>query len=292
MTTTHPGLPDAVPMFKHVVVGIREDEAGLDAIALARELLAPDGTLTLLHVQVVAMKPSDSGVVRDRAKRRQALDRLTALAHGLELDAEVSCVQALSARRGLHQFASDCGADLLVVSTSRRDELGRDIIGDDAAEALENAPCAVAIAPSGYSSRNGGLTRVGVAYDGSAESERALSAGRTLASEHAAELSAFEAVGTPAHIRDSWDIEDEINEYLEATRRRVAALGDVEAEASFGEPVEEIATYEESVDLLVIGSHNYRPIDRVFRKSVAQRLADAASSPVLVLSSASHVSRI
>jgi len=37
-------------MFKQIVVGVDEHAGGRDAIALARELLAPDGELTLAHV--------------------------------------------------------------------------------------------------------------------------------------------------------------------------------------------------------------------------------------------------
>jgi nucleotide-binding universal stress UspA family protein len=49
-------------MFSSVVVGVKELEAGRDALRLAQALTSATGTLTLAHVQVVAPKPApDSG---------------------------------------------------------------------------------------------------------------------------------------------------------------------------------------------------------------------------------------
>jgi nucleotide-binding universal stress UspA family protein len=276
-------------MFENVVVGIRDDGAAArDAIALSRELVSRQGELTLLHVYVVASKPApDSGAVGDAAKRRHALERLTALAAELELDAQVACVEARSVRRGLHEFALRQQADLLVVGASHYDEVARDLIADDRRVVLEDAPCAVAVTPVGYSARAGELRRIGVAYDGSRQSERALSLARRLAAERHAELSAFEAVRA-SPTRDPWNTAAEFAEPVTRARRRIAALGGLEADAGFGDPVEELTRYGRSVDLLVIGSHSYRPIDRLVEMSTSQRLADEAPSPLLVLPSATR----
>ena len=44
------------------------------------------------------------------------------------------------------------------------------------------------------------MGEVGVGYDGSPESDRALELGRLVAAEHHAKLSAFQAVSTPAYL--------------------------------------------------------------------------------------------
>ena len=54
-------------------------------------------------------------------------------------------------------------------------------MGDDARAALNGAPCAIAIAPRGYSPPTGGLAVLGVGYDGSVDSEQ-LAVARELAS--------------------------------------------------------------------------------------------------------------
>jgi hypothetical protein len=61
-------------MYENVLVGVRDHESGLDAIALARELVSPGGVVTLLSVQVVARQPSaSSGRVRQLAEQRREL---------------------------------------------------------------------------------------------------------------------------------------------------------------------------------------------------------------------------
>ena len=107
-----------------------------------------------------------------------------------------------------------------------------------------------------------------------------------LAAERRAELSAFEAVPVPVYPREPWNVNGEVEEHVEAARRRVAALGHLEAEAGFGDPAHELARYGQSVDLLVIGGHDYRPIDHLLEQSTAQRLADEVSTPLLVLPAA------
>ncbi len=273
-------------MFENVVAGVLtgmlDDQVGRDVIALAQELVAPGGRLTLVHVHLVTPKPApDSGAGADAAHCRQALERLTALADELPVHAEVRCVETRSARRGLHEFASVHQADLLVVGASRGDENDRTLVGDDTRKVLEDAPCAVAVAPAGYSTRAAGIKKIGIAFDGSAESERALELGRRLAAERLAELSAIEVVQTPLH--DPANVRGEIEEDVEAARQRLAAVADVDPHAAYGDSVEELARYGDAVDLLVIGSHKYRPIDRLAESTTSQRLADEASSPLLVL---------
>jgi nucleotide-binding universal stress UspA family protein len=271
-------------MFKTIVVGVRDVEAGRDAVALAARLRAPEDAVALLHVQVVTGRPApDSGAVVGAAKRLTALDRLTQLADEFAIGAEVACTEARSVRHGLHEFARRQNADLLVVRASHLDELGRDFIGDDTKDLLDDAPCTVAVAPAGYLARARPIARIGVAYDGSAGSSQALALARTLAAERGAELSAFEAVSAPAYAHDPADIAGEWGQPAAAARQRLAALGGLEPDARTGDAVDELARYERSVDLLVIGAHTYGPIDHLLRASVSQQLADDPAAPLLVL---------
>jgi nucleotide-binding universal stress UspA family protein len=194
------------------------------------------------------------------------------------------CGEARSVRQGLHDLARTRQADVLVIGASRQDGLDRDLVGGDTRELLEDAPCAIAVAPVGYSDRRAALGIIGVAYDGSAESARALVVGRRLAADHHARLSAFHAVRTPLYAHHPWNVEGGVEKQVEEARERIEALGGVEAHAAQGDAGEALARYAQSVDLLVVGSHRYRPIARLLEQSTAQRLADEASSPLLVLS--------
>jgi nucleotide-binding universal stress UspA family protein len=287
MTTHHPAAPHTASMFEEVVVGVGADVTGRDAVALGKQLVSAQGRLTLLHVHVVAPKPApDSGAVGDAAKRRAALERLTVLAAEFAVDAQVTCVEARSVRRGLHGFASSRHADLLVIGTSTPDDTAAVPLDDHTREVLDNAPCAVAVAPCGYADETVAIDRIGVAYDGSAGSEKALALGKRLAAERQVELSAFEAVRPPLYVHDPWDVERETEEQVEEARQRIGALTGVRPQAGSGDAAEALARYSDSVDLLVIGAHHYRPIDHVLDGSTSQRLTGRVSAPLLVLPSA------
>src|SRR5690242_8372680 len=67
-------------------------------------------------------------------------------------------------------------------------------MGDDSRGVLDGSPCAIAVAPKGYGLAHHRLQHLGVGYDGSAESERALTAARELAATHAGTVKAFRVV--------------------------------------------------------------------------------------------------
>lgn len=247
-------------MLEHVVVGIgREDASDGDAIALAKQLVSPSGRLTLVHVIVVTGgAPVDSSST------------------AVTLTAQVSRVEAQSVSSGLHRFAAEHGADLLVVGASRSDGASRAFPGDRTAEVLQDAPCAVAVAPDGYADRAAGIHRIGVAHDGPPDAARVLTLARSLAAERRAELSAF----APAGARDRWDVMVEPDHHVEEVRRQLAALLGIAAPAELDDPVGALDGDGGSVDLLVIGSPEDPAIARLLQwPSDAQ-----ACAPVLVVS--------
>jgi nucleotide-binding universal stress UspA family protein len=275
-------------MFDNVIVGVDGHEAGRDALALATRLTSTQGEITLAHVQAVMPKPEpDSGTYSLAVDRLPAWQRLLSLRDESERAARVLCVEAGSVVIGLHELAARHGGDLLVIGASRRDDYERTFLGDETRALLENAPCPVAVAPIGYATHPPLMQRIGAAYDGSPESERALALARLLAQELAGELAAFEAVREPLEVQDAWDPQAEIDAGVAEARGRIAALGDVEAHAATSEDDEHVpdvlARYGASVDLLVVGSHTYRPSDHLVSGSTAQRLAGSAPCPILVL---------
>jgi nucleotide-binding universal stress UspA family protein len=273
-------------MFKNVIAGVDERQGGRDAIALAKGLLAEDGEFTLSYVHLGDATPvrGSSGAF-EATERQRALELLETARAESQVEARLLCTGSPSVGRGLHELAERQHADLLVVGSTSRGLIGRVLIGDDTRDALNGAPCAVAIAPSGYSARPAALSEIGVGYDGSPESEHALAVARKLAAEHGARVSAFEAVSLPAYLfgGGAAPVEESINGFVEQARERIAALGDVEPHAAYGAAAEELALYGASVDLLVLGSRSYGPIGRLVHGSVSQQLARTARCPLLVL---------
>jgi nucleotide-binding universal stress UspA family protein len=272
-------------MFDNVIVGVDGPEGGRDALWLAQQLASGHSKLTLAHVEVVTPKPAPtSGAISQAEKDLHAMQRLTLLRDEAHVDARLLCVEAGSVVAGLHELVARHQGDVLVLGASRRDDYERTFVGDDVRAVLESAPCPVAIAPRGHASRAPALRKIGAAYDGSAESERALALARVLARERGAELSAFQAVPEPGYVHSLVNPQPEIEAGLADARTRIAELGDVEAHAaSNDDAAEALARYGASVDLLVLGSHRYQPIDHLLSGSTAQRLADDAPCPLLVL---------
>lgn len=273
-------------MFKNVIVGVDGQEGGRDAVTLARLLCAGNGTVTLAYVYHRGAhiwrgsSPPDEAAEGDRA--RELLDKEL---EQTGVEAQLRWEGSPSVGRGLHELAEGIGADLLVIGSSRRGLLGRVLIGDDTRAALNGAPCAVAIAPTGFAQHPVVMREIGVGYDGSPEAEHALGVARRLASAHKTKLSAFEAMFLPARLYAAPPYPDDatIEEMVDAARERIAGLDGVEAHAAYGQPAEELALYSASLDLLVIGSRGYGPIGRLVHGSTALELARLARCPLLVL---------
>jgi nucleotide-binding universal stress UspA family protein len=277
-------------MFKNVLVGVDEGQGGRDAIALAEVLLAPGGDLTLAHVFIEQFLGSrvwsDPEVAPRREHARDLLERAVAEAG---VRAHIRWHAATSVGRGLHEMAEAIEADLLVIGSTRHGLLGRVRLADDTRAALNGAPCAIAVAPGGYSSERHSLTReIGVGYDGSPASEQALALARTLADESEAKLSAFHAVATPSYVFHGRTAVDGtlIKDLVDEARRQIAEHDGVEAHAAYGDPAEELTLYSASLDLLVLGSRNYGPLGRLVHGNTTHRLAHTARCPLLILTRA------
>jgi nucleotide-binding universal stress UspA family protein len=282
-------------MFRNVIAGVSDDPAARDAIALATDLMDSSGRLALAHVAHGDPRHSfASGRTAQAAQRLLSLQLIEDVAAHADVTATPLTSVARSVGRGLHELAEREHCDLLVVGSSNRAFLDRVVIGDDTREALNGAPCAVAIAPSGYARHAAQLREIGVAYDGSPESEHGLATARALASALDARVSAFEAVNLPAGTLGAYGPEfgDAIDAIVRTARERIQALGDIEAHAAYGPVIEELALYSASVDLLVVGSRGYGPLGRLMHGSTSTGLARSARCALLVLPRGSHTAAV
>jgi nucleotide-binding universal stress UspA family protein len=273
-------------MFDSVVVGVDDYEAGRDAVELAKQLRSTDGDMLLVFVEVVMRPPApDTDPQWQLDDRRRALERLASVRDDVHAEAQLLTIQAGSVDRGLHEAVRRHG-DLLVIGASRRDGFERVFVGDATRQVLQDAPCAVAVAPYGYAARQASLGTIGVGYDGSPASEQALTVASALARESGAELSAFEAVAEPLQASDpisgGWALEAR----LEKAQKQLGELRGVRPHVAAGDAAEALGRYAASVDLLVVGPHQYRPTDRFSGGSTSQRLADTVACPLLVLAPA------
>ncbi len=274
-------------MFEKVIVGVDGRSSGRDAIALASRLVSPQGGLVLANVHAGELTPvgavTPGRAIEEREASHALLERERAEA---EVAAELVSFLATSPGRGLHDLAEERGGDLLVVGSCSRGVVGRAMLGDDTRAALNGAPCAVAVAARGYAEHPLPLARVGVGYDGSPESEVALAAARSVAAQHRAKLVALEVVSVPTYSFTGLTppaLGDVIDALLADAKQRVGALEDVEGRAVYGLAGEELASFGDDVDLLVVGSRNYGPLRRLVLGSTSDYLERHARCSLLVL---------
>lgn len=275
-------------MFKNVLVGVDGRPGGRDAVLLATRLLADDGHLTLVHVHGGAPRSPHTtipAVATDAGK--EALALLERERDATEAPtAELLPFCASSPGHGLHVLAEQRQADLIVVGSCSRSGIGRAMLGDDTRAALNGAPCAVAVAVHGYFEHPLPIATIGIGYDGSPESERALAAARSIAARNRALIRALHVVMLPSYTYAGIAapaVGETVDTMLEDARKEVESLEGVEGRAVYGLPGEELASFGEEVDLLVVGSRSYGPVKRLMLGSTSNHLQRHARCCLLVL---------
>jgi nucleotide-binding universal stress UspA family protein len=271
-------------MFRNVLIGIDGREGGRDALALARLLAASDAKPTLAHV---CAPDASRGVLAVSAAERAGARML--LEHERELagdDANLAVTGPRDVGHGLHELAEDCGADLIVVGSTRHGPAGRALVGDDCRAALDGAPCAVAVAPQGYSLAPHRLQQLGVGYDASPESELALSTACDLASAGAETITvlwvvSLEDVREEKPIPADWP--SATDDLVDRRTKQLAQLEGVRGVAAYDGPREALVRFGEDLDLLVLGSRRYGTIARMVHGSVSRYVVRHAACPVLVV---------
>jgi nucleotide-binding universal stress UspA family protein len=272
-------------MFTNIIVGVDGRRGGRDAIELARLLAAPDVRIALAHVYGTfsPVHAAEPRILR-RELAMQLLEReLERDAAGI--DATLVALGDTTVGSGLKQLAARTEADLLVVGSCHHGILGRVLLGDDARAAVTEAPCAVAIAPTGYEPPTH-LERIGVGYDGSCEANAALEIARSIANAQDGHV----LVRAVVSLRDIPSGEPIPNNWpkvavglMDDKQRALRRLGDIEADATYGQPGEQLAHYSEHLDLLLIESRDYAPIDSLLERSSSRYLAQHAHCPLMVV---------
>jgi len=149
-------------------------------------------------------------------------------------------------------------------------------------------------------------TRILVPLDGSGLAEQALRYAMTLAQGLPAELVLFRAVSIPPDVQEALDraglnpgpliehLETEADDYLTAIARFAQKTGlSVCHVVQYGPAADAIVDYVDQMDvpLIVMASHGYTGIKRWTHGSVAERVLQSASVPVLLVRAKEGVSK-
>jgi len=269
-------------MYANVIVGVDGKPGGRDASALASMLAAAGAFVSLVYVSTTG---PDAGVEAEFADEDVLA---SALAEELDLcggDAQLERVPALSVAAGLEQVAEHRNADLIIVGATHRHGLSRLLSPDHVTSVIHHTPCGVAVAPAGLAQNPRVLARIGVAYDGSPESEVALAYAGLLAAQRHSDL-ILRHVVEPHYYPSGWGMVavpvDDATIELQAARERLGNPDGLQLEHVCGTARDVLLDFSRSVDLLVCGSRRNGAMRRIAVGSTSEHLARHIKIPLLI----------
>lgn len=284
-----PADPGLVAM-NRVLVGFDERPASRDALALGKALCERTGAeLIVASVrpywpELIGPAEYERAVAEDEAWLGREATKV--------LDGQpfsISVIAGGHETSGLKEIAAAEDADVIVVGSTHRGRLGRVMPGSVGERVLNNAPCAVAVAPLGLADTGLRLEKIAVAYDGSREAAVALGLAIELAERAGASLLILGAVefnvevtGLGAQTLDKVEVA-RMQQHLERAREQAPASVAVETRILRGPPNHVISEAAEGSDLLVLGSRgHYSAPRRLFLGSVATEVTRSAPCATLI----------
>ena len=289
-----------MPAMQPVVVGYDGTAESRDALELAR-LLATALDAPVVAVSVLTAAPLEIDWRAflsdlDEQGRRLAAEAREGLAGVSGL--ETVTVPAPSPPRELDRLATERDACVVVLGSTRRGMLGRVLPGTVADRLVAGAPCPVAVAPRGFSSRDARLQSIGVGLDGGAESRNAVLEATRIAAVTGGRLTlvcVFDpcdpvqatevALGYPGLATPPGTTRERVDGLWTMARNVVRELSievPVAIEVVEGQPAAVLGELSDRFDLLVLGSRGHGPFGRVLAGSVSSAVLRGSSCPVLV----------
>ncbi len=274
---------EGLPAPRPVIAGYDGRDTSRDAIALA-DVLATARRDPLVAAYVSeALHPFGRN---DRRRQQDVMKRLHALRgvvdellphRGTDHSVGLRDVAAHSPSRGLHDLAAGEGARAIVLGSTHHGPVGRVAVGSTAARLLVEAPCHLAVAPTGF--HTGGqrsFERVAVAVDGCPDCQGALLEAMSLTSAVAGSLVAL-SVAPSSHTSEH--VLTGVDEMLERSGAR-----NIERRRLEGRPAAAIARAANDFDLLVLGCRAVGgPLGHPTLRSVSRELMHSSRVPVIVV---------
>jgi nucleotide-binding universal stress UspA family protein len=281
-----------------VVIAYEPGAAGRDALQLGRALAdLGGGSLLIAHAfEKLTREPATLDEQRWVREQIGEIDRTVRAAVGDGEEFQTVPLYTTRIQESLHELARNENATFIVAGPTQRGRIAKRIIGTTSEPIAHEAPCPVAIASAGLAD-GGDVTfgKVGVAFDGSAESDRALALAAALGWAAGATLHAIAIepvfpemgglTGEPAR--------------AELTSHVEAALGPPGAKLEWEVAVRQGAVFEalaaeardQILDLLVCGSRDLPPLERVLQHSVSRAMLHAEICPLAIVSREAAVER-
>jgi nucleotide-binding universal stress UspA family protein len=297
---------------KKVLIAVDLSPASDHAIAFARGMVAPGGSVRLVSVaenpRTLVPTGKLAGSALDSARAELLSDAKDALTiartafDGREVNVEALAIDLSRAGgdvvHALTEAAHDWPADLLVVGARQHHGLRRWVEGAVSTPLLKHAPCPVLVVPAGFTATKNDLPkRVLFAVDGSPHATAALHYGLRFAT-HETALRAVYVVDRAVRLSDFVPIDALEDAFVEEGTRALAAARPILANTSEHASATLVETERTSDDvahaivraaaawnaeLIVMGTHGRRGVSRWLLGSVAERVARLTQTPLLLV---------
>ena len=272
------GSENAETAIGHAITNADRFDATLHVLSVLESERTPDSLLT----------PRDVGSIhrelRARAERAVEAVATQAREHGIEVVTEIEEGRPAVTIR---EYVVEHAIDLVVMGTQGRTGFSRYALGSVAEAVLRRVNCSILTVHQG-TTEPVEYESLLIATDGSPASEPAIRDGVKLAHEYQARVEGIYVIDV-RHSRSAVYL-DALAQMGGKALRRVETESEtvdvpVESNLTRGVPRQEITRYaeEEGFDLLVIGTRRRRGLDRIVRRSVAERIVRRSSVPVLTV---------
>ncbi len=214
-------------------------------------------------------------VEKEEKRAREHLESIKARARKESIDCDIVVFHGDEPYRDIVSTASKNNVDLIVVGRHGRTGLLRLMMGSVAAKVVGHAPCNVlVVSPAAHVE----FRKILVSVDGSDFSKAALNEALSMAKRCGSGLVILSVASTDAESGAAAGIVKQSAE--RATQEGVA----VQSVTMTGKPYEAIveAARKNQADLIVVGSHGRRGMERLLMGSVTERVIGHTDSAVLV----------
>lgn len=230
----------------------------------------------------------DQGIIEILTQQgRRATEEISREARDRGLGTESSVVHGTPARK-IRQYADKHDVDVIAMGTRGRSGIARYMLGSVTETVLRKATQPVLTARGAIAERGVEYDRILLPTDGGAQAERAAVHAFDIASRYGATVHALSVIdgsliNSPALLAA---LEEESERALESVKHHENRRDvDVVTSVWKGTPSDCITTYatENHIDLITMGAHERRGLDRFLTRSVGKQVVRTAGCPVLTL---------
>lgn len=191
------------------------------------------------------------------------------------------------------ETAQGKNADLITLGTYGRKGLKRLLMGSVTSQVILNAPCDVLVVKNPCTVCTGSYVSLLVPFDGSESSQKALAKACVLSKTDGSEVTVLYVIPRYEEMMDFFKTDTiknslyrEAEKIVEGAKKLAAGEGvEIKAVVQEGHSSEKIAEIADKLknDLIVIGTHGWRGVNRAIMGSTAERTVVGASCPVLIV---------